>query len=219
MKRRLAVEFSVILSLIIGLWRVPAGAQTPNFPPPSEIEARLTRLEGAVSVHPQINTPLEAGDEIQTGGDGSASLTLDGQSLIEIGHNSEFKVESLKTQEAIFRLELGSLVAKIERRLETQQMQFNTPDCMVVIRGTEFAITRPAGSDPSRVGVFNEGHLDVKSPAGEVHVGPREETEVMQGSAPKAARPMKHLLKFRQRMRSVRQQLAKIRKNRVSIPR
>jgi hypothetical protein len=196
--------------------------------PPSSIEIRVLRRLGTVQIRAEDVPPSEAsdaipnelvkmGDEIRTGKDGGVMLSVDNLSAISVGPDSDFMVKSLKPTEMIFHLEQGSLVSKVKRRLETQQMVFSTPDCDVVVRGTEFAIVKEAGNEPSEVGVFNEGHLDVKTSIGEVHVGPRKETQVTAGSAPSPVQPMKHLLKYRQRMQRVRLQVIRLRKAQLLI--
>ena len=91
--------------------RSALAAQTEAAPPPKaapqaaeegegageEREARLTRVDGAVYVHTadqaegefvkaEAGMPLEDGDLVRTGSDGSAEVTLDGESEIGRAH-------------------------------------------------------------------------------------------------------------------------------------
>src|SRR5947209_15922314 len=144
----------------------PAGSGT-------ESEARLTQVKGAVYlrlndhsedefVPASVNASVEAGDQIRTGTDGNAELTLDGKSLIQIGPNSDFIIDALDRHQTEFYLGLGSLVAKIEHRLKNEQMDFRTPTCIAGIRGTELGLAYPSDGSPSKVGVF-QGQVAVKS--------------------------------------------------------
>jgi len=221
MQRRLAVIL-LFTGLLFAL-RDSSGAQAlPGPVNASDLETHFLLIQGRVTVGKKNQpgteftavkpgAPLQTGDEIRTGPAGEARLLLDGRSIIDLGPDSDLTLESLTFQQSILHLEIGTLVAKIKRRLDTQQMQFNTVDGVVLIRGTEFAIVRDVSDGPTRIGVFSEGHLDIRTSAGEIHMGPREETEILKGaSSNPPARPMKYLLKLRQKMRSVRLQLFKI---------
>ena len=211
----------MVSGLAACLWAVPARAQSElSCPPSADIEIRVLATEGNIHLiqknqpaGPLVTgrgTPLKNGDEIETWHDGDVRLLFDGRSLVRIGPDSDLTLESTKCQNLILHLEKGLLVAKIKRRLETQQIQFNTPDCTVLVRGTELAILRQDENSPTWVGIFNEGHLDVRAASGEIHIGPRQETLILKGSPLQPIQPMRYLLKLRQKMRAVRIQLFKI---------
>src|SRR5271155_5590282 len=67
----------------------PSGSETGD----EDLQALLTQLKGTVYVHlegqagdefikAELNAPLEAGDMVRTGTDGSAELTIDGHSVV-----------------------------------------------------------------------------------------------------------------------------------------
>jgi hypothetical protein len=157
-------------------------------------EARLTEVTGAVYVHlpghgedeyarAEPDMPVAAGDEIRVGDDSSAELTLEGHTVIHIGPNSDFIVNSLAPEATEFHLGLGSIVAKIKHLVDGRRMEFRTPTTLAAVRGTELGVAQGGDGEPARVGVFDEGDVAVSGTArpGEIHIGPNQEVRVEGG--------------------------------------
>ncbi|HAH05912.1 MAG TPA: hypothetical protein DCM05_05170 [Elusimicrobia bacterium] len=194
---------------------LPAHAQEESG---DELDARLTRVEGAVYVHTSTGSEeeflpaeedmsLEAGDLVRTGSGASAEVTLGGDSIIELGPDTDFIVDSLAPEESGFRLGIGSLVAKIQALLEGRRMDFHTHAAVCSVRGTELALTQEGDDQPAHVGVFDEGRVSVRSRGadGETLLGPGQEAEVRRGLPPGKARRLKALLGRKGRLAFVRQ--------------
>lgn len=189
------------------------------------LEARITRMDGTVYVHlhdhpegefipAETGTSLEEGDHVRTGSDGTAELSLDGDSLIEVSPDSDFTVASLAPEHASFQLGWGRLMAKIRTLLPSQRMEFSTPTAVAAVRGTELAVAQAEGQ-PAHVGVFDEGHVSVTSPqggAGAVMVGPGQETEVATGRRPARVHALRVLSAQRGRMAWIRRRGPEVRR-------
>lgn len=188
-------------------------------------EARLTRVEGTVYVHTsrqkegefikaEVGMPLEAGDFVRSGTDGSAEVALEGESVIQLGVNSDFTVNALASRETEFHLGLGSLIAKLKTLLAGSQMRFRTPTAVAAVRGTELAVTQDEPEAPTRVAVFDEGKVAVTSikDRREVVLTAGQETEVHPGKPPAPPAPLKAFLVQRKAVEQARQRLAAIHK-------
>ncbi|MBI5243348.1 MAG: FecR domain-containing protein [Elusimicrobia bacterium] len=210
-----------ILAVIV--MTAPARAEEPPNPAqePEEIEARLTRLEGSVYVHTSAQAeeefipaeedmPLEAGDLIRTGSGSAAEVALDGDSIIEVGPDSDFIVNSLAKSESEFHLGIGSLAAKLKSLLGGQRMKFRTMTAVASVRGTELAMSQGGDDEPAHVGVFDEGIVSVEAEGAEgaVEIGPGQETEVRRGRPPGKARELRRLLRQKQSFGRIRGRLA-----------
>jgi hypothetical protein len=214
------------LLLAAALLAQPLRAEEPGPEPASsgDREARLTRVEGAVYVrfssHPEgeflaaeQDMPLEAGDLVRTGTDGGAEVSFDGDSIIELGPDSDFIVASLDPQETEFHLAIGSLVAKIHALLEGRSLSIRTPSAVAAVRGTELAVSQLEDDQPTYVGVFDEGRVSVKTGGSgrEVQVGPGQELEARRGAPAGKARAMKTLSRHREALARLRMRLAGLR--------
>jgi len=184
----------------------------------SGLEARLSRVEGAVYLHvsgqpddqfveAQEGEELAQGDLVKTGEDGRAEITLEGPSVIDVSPNTDFTLDSLAPQDTVFGLSLGSFIAKIKKLADSQQMHFATPTAVAAVRGTELSVEAGADGRPAHVGVFDEGHVAVTAPgvAGQTELGPGQESEIRAGAAPGQPRPLSALLAGRSRLAAVRQ--------------
>ena len=185
-------------------------------------ELRVTRVEGTVYLHlhdhpegdfipAEEGTPMEEGDHVRTGTDGTAELAIDGDSVIELAPNSDFIVNSLAAQRTEFHLGIGSFMAKIKTLLKGRRMEFHTQTAVAAVRGTELAVSQEE-DQPTRVGVFDEGHVSVRTQGQrkEVAVGPGEETSISRGQPPAVAGPLKAMLAHRQRFEGVRRRAGQI---------
>ncbi len=175
-----------------------------------EREARVTRAEGAVTVVSQKeetsvqlgddeDLPLETGDRVRTGADGAAEITLDGETVMELGPGSDFTVKSLERSNLFFGLDLGRLVATVKALLPQDKMEIHTPVCVAAVRGTEFAVTQSAEGE-TEVGVFDEGQIDVAGGGETVRIGANQETSVGRGRAPRRPQALRRLAVHRKRV-------------------
>ena len=155
---------------------------------------------------------LEEGDVVRTGKDGAVEITLDGESMIVLGKNSEFVVGEKRKSKGSARLTLGSLLAKFAALAKGATFQVKSPSAVAAIRGTEFGVS--ADSSSCRVGVFDEGVVEVTGPGGEggVTLHPNEETQVAQGGQPLPATSLKFFAFEKVRMAQIRKRLDYVRK-------
>jgi hypothetical protein len=175
----------------------------------SRWDARLTSAKGEVVIHPadgsdavpaEADTPLDEGDRVTTGAGSSAEIALDGESLITLAENSDFKLEKTDKSDSLFALTLGSLLAKIQK-LGSQSLSVRSPSAVAAVRGTEFGVD--VEGDQSHVGVFDEGRVEVKGGAGGSEVlAPNQETSVRRGQAPLKAHPLMRFIARRKMMRA-----------------
>ena len=75
---------------------------------PSAADARIVSAEGEVFIYAgdapddgapvdaSAQAPLQAGDRVHTGDDGRAEIGLEGDSILELGSNSDFTVNALQ---------------------------------------------------------------------------------------------------------------------------
>lgn len=172
-------------------------------------DARLTAFSGEVAVHPadgsdpveaQQGMPLDEGDRVTTGSGASAEVSLDGESLISLDENSDFKIEKAEREDSSFSLSLGSLLAKIQS-LGSRRLSVRSPSAVAAVRGTEFGVE--VEGEQSHVGVFDEGRVEVRGAAGEPRVlAANQETSVKHGMAPQAARALARFAVRRQAMKA-----------------
>lgn len=134
-------------------------------------DARLKVVAGTVMVKTiqgdewsQITgeMPLDPNDVVKTTADGVAEIYLDDKGVMALGRNTELEISDLVQEDAVFTLNVGSLVAKIKHFLnEKIKMQVRTPAAVCAIRGTEFAVEYSLMSKESSVAVFDEGRVAV----------------------------------------------------------
>ncbi len=191
----------------------------------TELEARLVKASGSVYVHTsrqpaeqfiraEEGMPLEPGDIVRTGSDGAAEISLDGESLFSLASNTDFAVKSLKPDDAQLFLGLGRLVAKVRKLMAGQRMRFSTPAAVAAVRGTELAIEQPEGDQPARVGVLDEGRVEVTRPEGGpgVTLSPNQETDVARGKPPTPPKPLAALLTAKSSIAPLRGRLTEVRR-------
>ena len=196
----------------------------------TDLEARLTAVEGPVYVHladqpeeqytaASVDMPVSAGDEIRTGEKGSAELTLEGHTLIQLQPHTDFVVNSLAPEATEFHLGLGSLIAKVKHLVEGRRMEFHTPTAVAAVRGTELGVSQDEAG-PARVGVFDEGNVAVRGQGkeGEVHIGPNQEAQVARGQAIAKPGGLSFFQAHRERMALARGRVAQLRQTWKPLP-
>ncbi len=121
--------------------------------------ARIVSLKGDVSLgekQPRAGDAVGAGEVIRTGDQSAVKLLLVDQSIVDIGANTLFTVES-SSQDAgsKTRLDLGLARSSIHRKLEKKlPFHMRTKTSVLAVRGTEF-IVRTSGQ-PHQAGPVKE---------------------------------------------------------------
>lgn len=197
----------------------PAGAQEePDW------EARLTQASGEVTVYTaqspeglpaEEDMPLEAGDRVSTGKNGSAEVALaQGAHLIALRPSSDFTLTSVSRASTEFGLSLGSLLARIQKLAAGYSMRVRTPAAVAAVRGTEFGVeVLPENSEETHVAVFDEGQVEVSGEKGPAErLISNQETRVVRGRPPLPAYGLRRLLRHRAQVRGFSRRGALVRK-------
>ena len=174
-------------------------------------------IEGGAEASAEAGMPLEEGDQVVVSADSSAEVALDGGNLITVRENSEFKIEKTAKADASFFLQVGSLLAKIQK-LGERRLRVRTPTAVAAVRGTEFGVE--IDGENSHVGVFDEGKVAVSAgDAGEEEILiSNQETSVVKGQAPLHATQLQRFVRSRARMRGHGRRIAAIRAKWKAIP-
>lgn len=193
------------------------------------LDARITDFQGSVKVitpdepdgvAPSQDLPLEAGDRIVTGANGRVEIGVEGESVVELGPNTDFTADSLDRKTPVFGLGLGTLIGKIKAGLfgDGGELQVRTADAVAAVRGTEFGVENE-GTGGSHVGVFDEGHVAVRGAVGgEVQLAPNQETSVFHGQRPQEVRALRRFLAHRQRMIAMRRRIVFLHRRWARLP-
>jgi hypothetical protein len=137
----------------------------------SQRDIRIERISGNVKVisaegeekdlKNNYQYPLESGDIIKTGYDGSAMIYIDNIAAMKLDRNSEFEITD-NSNEPVFSLNFGSLISKVEKFVKKKiQFKIKTIQAVCAIRGTEFAVEHSKLSGESIFAVFDEGELSI----------------------------------------------------------
>ncbi len=144
----------------------------------SSWDARITSVEGEVFVYAQTGEgeeaagvaaekemPVNVGDRIETRANGRVEIALDSDSIIDLGPNTIFIVESDSEEEWAFVLELGEMISKLRSVLSSgRKFTFITPTAVAAVRGTEIW-AKVADEGDSHFAVIDEGKISVRSTA------------------------------------------------------
>lgn len=194
--------------LAVVLAAAPAAAQEE-----ADWEARLTQASGEVTVYTaqapeglpaEEDMPLEAGDRVSTGKNGSAEVALEqGAHLLVLRANSDFTLASVSRVSTEFKLSLGSLLARIQKLAAGYSMRVRTPAAVAAVRGTEFAVEVAAdNAEETYVAVFDEGQVEVSGETGKAErLISNQETKVARGRPPLPAYGLGRLLRHRAQVR------------------
>ncbi len=167
---------AVFCSLLLSAFAFAQTGEEEGFK--SAWDARITAVEGEVYVFAQTGEgeeaagvaaekemPINVGDRIETRANGRVEIALDSDSLIDLGPNTIFIVESDSEEEWAFALELGEMVSKLRSVLSSgRKFTFRTPTAMAAVRGTEIW-AKVADEGDSYFGVIDEGKISVRSTA------------------------------------------------------
>ena len=211
----------MILSLALSAALPLFVSAQPQPPEDSTVDARIVKTQGDVLVYyhdapeeavaAEEEDPLEAGDRVQTGLKSRAEVGLDGESVIELGANSDFEVTSLAPADQKFAMSVGSFVAKI-KSLISGRMSVLTPTAVAAVRGTEFGVDVDE-DNRTHVGVFDEGRVAVQNERGEGEQLLEANHETSVGSGERPGRPSalrrfvqrrRHILRMRKRLTALR---------------
>jgi ferric-dicitrate binding protein FerR (iron transport regulator) len=90
------------------------------------------------------NTPIRAGDELQTGPDGFVKMIFTEGSIIQIGPNTTFKVTQLEGERSLYEVFKGRLHGVMEcmkkSRDACRRIRISSSSAVIAVRGTEFNI-------------------------------------------------------------------------------
>jgi len=134
----------VVLALALA---VPAAlAEAPiGYVKTSEGEAWIVRGERVAA---DVGTPLMTHDVIETGADGALGVTFEDNTVISVGPNSRLAIDEYAFDSSAMEgnflasLQQGSLTATSGdiARTGPDAMQIATPDAILGVRGTFFAV-------------------------------------------------------------------------------
>lgn len=189
-------------------------------------DARLKAVSGGVMVKPADSEewskitgemPLDPGDSVKTASDGVAELYLDDKGAVSIGRNTQLDISSLAQGDAVFSLNVGSIVAKVKHLLSDKlKMQVRTPAAVCAVRGTEFAVEHSQFGKETTVAVFDEGTVAVAQPEAPEGAGQEytleKNTELSLGPEKKRARtvPLSRMARYRSAIGTMRARLASL---------
>jgi hypothetical protein len=219
-KRRFDVRGAFSLALLVMAFLIPIlriglshAAEAEERPVRAVREARIVSEHGDVYVKPDgqdkffpalVETPLEAGDTIQTSVDGECDIALDGGTLLHLEGATEMNLGSLDEARSVFTITVGGLLGKIVgKNGQPANMEFHTPAAWGGIRGTEIAVE--TNEKTTRFGVFDEGKFAIHNgDDSEVLLTPHMELAAHPDVPLGDAGPMRSLLAHEKRMAQVR---------------
>lgn len=151
--------------------------------------------------------PLQDGDRIETGEDGKAELSFDGEGIVTVDPDTDVQVSSLHHGKTELMLKAGALVSKLKTLLQGRRFAVRTPTAVAAVRGTEFGVE--VDGEDTHVGVFDEGQVAVADEQGREELVPaNHETHVRRGQAPLRAYAHKRFAQRRAILRAMRRRHA-----------
>jgi hypothetical protein len=183
-----------------------------------DLQATLTDFEGDVSYQRahdkewfsvETGMPLESGDMIRTGADGSAEILIDDGSLLSLEGNAKIELSGLyvdstskKIKTKIY-LAIGRLFSNITSMMHKEsRFDIQTPTAIVGIRGTDFVVEL-ADAEETDVGVF-AGSVYVNSVDDSGNIIKEDEVIVTDGMQTTVRKRKKPLLPFAMKDRMLR---------------
>lgn len=144
---------------------------------PAEPPARLVFASGAVTVesqgasHPgRAGEALENGDAVSTGGAATAVIGLADGSRLKLRESGRLVLNLPGPRGTVTEayLTLGSVFAKVTKRLPGAEFHVRTKTAVAAVRGTEFftAFGRAQGESRDLWVCVNEGAVEVRTDAG-----------------------------------------------------
>jgi len=133
-------------------------------------DIRIERISGTVNISTSYEEettlsnnyqyPIETGDVIKTASDGAVNIYINNTGIIRLERNSEIEISDA-SNDIIFSLSSGIMIAKIERLKERMTLRVKTPQALCVISGGEFAIEHTKFKNETVAGIFDEGEMKV----------------------------------------------------------
>jgi hypothetical protein len=170
MKRKVEFRFLVLagaLLLAVGA-PIPARAQAPNPDDLSRGVARISLMDGEVSVRRGdtgewvagvINAPLMTDDRIATGQNSRAEVQFDGANILRVGGNAEIHLALLENGRYHLEIAHGTATFRMLRQ-SNADIELNTPSVSV----------RPAREGAFRVSVTETGESEITARSGDVEI-------------------------------------------------
>ena len=158
--------------------------------------------------------PLEEGDVIATGPRAAADVAFNERTLVRLLGNSELELRRLTPKKTLLILRTGVLLAKVNYdKGDGQLFHVLTHSAVVSVLGTEFVVEQRGPQ--TRVGLLNEGHVLVKSPAYKKRVVMRfnQETVVRKGYPPADAGVLQRLYPHKVQMADMRDRIKRLRRH------
>ena len=152
----------------------PCGAFAAETKAPAAPAARLIKVAGDVTIQTKDGGRLAKGGEALASGD-AVSTSEKATALIELADGSRLKLREssrlaltlpdAKSPDTEAFLSLGSVFAKVRKRLAGQDFRVRTPNAVAAVRGTEFftAFGRARGKDKDLWVCVNEGAVDIET--------------------------------------------------------
>jgi hypothetical protein len=102
-------------------------------------------VSGPQTIPLTANARLRAGEEVRTAAGSSAAMRLADGSEIEMGERADVWV-SRAWNGATIHLRQGSVIVQAAKQRGKHRLQVATPDCLVSVKGTVFAVTQGLGA-------------------------------------------------------------------------
>lgn len=188
--------FLMLLMLALPVWAEPLDENQSRFGVITGDVGLLT--QGADHwIEPHEGLPLEPGDHIRTGEDGTVELVMSDNALWIVQPKTDVVVEHTEINSGHLDLADGRIIGKVDSKRTAgtvQDWEFDTPAAVLAVRGTEFGITATK-QEGTHLGVF-EGKVDFQ-PA-ETAEGTQPVTEVPAGRETVSSRghPIQTFTKF-----------------------
>lgn len=95
-----------------------------------------------------IGMPLQIGSSLKTGPDGSMGVTLEDDTVMSFGPNSELTVDAFLFEPAQGELKLSATISRgtlnfisgVIAKLKPEAVEINTPSGTIGVRGTHFLV-------------------------------------------------------------------------------
>ena len=146
MALRAAITSALLLAVTVAFTGSSMAAEIGRI---KVVRGQVSVQRGGQSVPATPGMPLTAGDEIRTGPDGSAGITMNDNSLLSTGPNSVLAMDRFAfdttTHQGRFdsTLRQGTLAVTTGRiaRQSPESMTVRTPAAILGVRGTEFVVS------------------------------------------------------------------------------
>ena len=151
--------FAVLMSLAAVLFSPIAGAQSSlvGFVKTVQIEATVVVDGNATRAQPGM--PLRTGFVVKTGSEGSLGVTLQDNTLLSFGPNTEFVIDEYLYAPGKGDLKLWATLTRgtmqyvsgIIAKLKPESVQVKTPAGIIGVRGTRFLVRVDAAPESLKV--------------------------------------------------------------------